>query len=66
MTLDEAIQHYDDIIRDKQFELAMIYRPNRIIKISEVNKYKKCIEEYEQLKKWLEELKTLRKEKIRI
>lgn len=62
MTIDEAIQHCKDVIREKNEELSEIgsYLPNKLADDNEIEDCIKCKEEHEQLKEWLEEYKVLK------
>ncbi|MGN1343779.1 MAG: hypothetical protein ACI4U3_04315 [Traorella sp.] len=58
MTIDEAIEHCEEIVNKKYAEGMLCHaNPND----KELDRCIECANQHEQLKEWLEELKVLRK-----
>lgn len=64
MKLDEAIKHAEEVAENKEkaIKLAKCNPDHPMLSMSEkgITEYKKCINKYRQLAKWLRELKAYR------
>lgn len=59
MTLDEAIQHYREVVEDNiQKSRKMTKDPFCVVNLDKIEVCNKCAEEHEQLADWLEEYKA--------
>lgn len=63
MTLDEAIKHCEEVIKEKR---DILYRINKYDDLFEEERQEcsKCLKNYEQLAEWLKDYKRLRNKEL--